>query len=143
MSKPPHLDALDVVMFPAGGWQVGFEARHVRSARPAGPDASSEGGNEIETLLGLPHSSNPSHLTQWLDLKQTAENTEILVAGPVELRTLPVASIHPLPPLLAARSQLNGLRALVLQENTEQIALLFDVPQLRCSISAALTLPTD
>lgn len=129
MSTAEPLDALDVVMFSAGGWQVGFEARHVRSARPAGADASNEESGEIETLLGLPHSNSQSPSPQWLELKQTVKNQQILVAGPVELRTLPVASIHPLPPLLAARSQLNGLRALVLQENTAQIALLFDVSQ--------------
>lgn len=128
MKDVETLDALDVVMFSAGGWHVGFEARHVRSARPAAAEASSKASGEIETLLGLPPSPGPSSSPQWLDLRQSAEDKQILVAGPVELRTLPVASIHPLPPLLAARSQLNGLRALVLQENTEQVGLLFDVP---------------
>jgi hypothetical protein len=130
MNAADPLEALDVVMFSAGGWQVGFEARHVHSARPVEADASNEEIGEIEALLGLPNSSSQQSASpQWLELKQTAENRQLLVAGPVELRTLSVASIHPLPPLLAARSQLNGLRALVLQENTGQIALLFDVPQ--------------
>jgi hypothetical protein len=128
MSEREFCETLDAVIFSAGGWRIGFEARYVRGAHPAEQSAANEQAGQLETLLGLPPSNGPSTSPQWLDIKQLVEDRQILVAGPVELQALPVASIHPLPPLLAARTQLNGLRALVLQENTDKIALLFDPP---------------
>ncbi|WP_306603451.1 hypothetical protein [Azonexus sp.] len=129
MSETESCDTLDVVVFSAGGWRLGFEARCVRGARPAGQSATNEQEGHIAALLGLPPDNSPPTAAQWLDIKQiAAEDRKILVAGPVELQALPVASIHPLPPLLAARTRLNGLRALVLQEDIDKIVLLFDVP---------------
>lgn len=128
MSGTAH-ETLEVVLFTAGGWRVGFAAGHVRGARPA--DAGAEIG-EIESLLGLPPGAAANRAApQWLALKQEGRDREILVDGPVELAALPVAAIHPLPPLLAARSTLHGLRALVLGPDDRQAALLFDPPPSR------------
>ena len=121
-------DTLDVVMLSTGSWRIGFEARHVSTARPAKPDAAQEKDTKtIEALLGLPPSTTPPSLPQWLALKQANTSQPVLVSGPVELLALPITSIHPLPPLLGARNALNGLRALVFQDNNEQIGLLFDL----------------
>lgn len=128
MSVTAH-ETLEVVLFAAAGWRVGFAASHIRGARPAGGEART---GEIENLLGLPPCAAENRAApQWLDLKQTGAERQILVDGPVELSALPVAAIHPLPPLLAARSTLHGLRALVLGADDRQAALLFDPPPSR------------
>lgn len=115
-------EALDVVLFAAGGWCVGVEARQVRGSRPA-PTTAVTG--EIEALLGLP--PVPAQTQQSITLKQSQQDRDILVGGPVELVSLPIAAIHPLPPLLAARTTLHGLRALVLPPDAATVLLLFDV----------------
>ncbi len=120
MSGAGEHTTLDVVLFNAGGWRAGFEARLVRSSRPAPLDADAEA---IETRLGLA----PSAVTlprQSLELKQAQGTRELLVGTPVELASLSAASIHPLPPLLAARCKLPGLRALALEQDAQAVILL-------------------
>ncbi|MDR3369135.1 hypothetical protein [Rhodoferax sp.] len=113
---------LDVVLFSAGEWRAGFEARLVRSSRPALANAS---GKTIETQLGLapPAGATPR---QYLELKRAQDVREVLVGAPVELVTLPASSIYPLPPLLAARCKLHGLRALALEQDAKAVVLLFE-----------------
>lgn len=118
----PVIEALEVVRFTAGGWSVGIEACQVRSSCPAQTSAVS---GEIEAQLGLPPA--PAQALQRLTLKRPKNDQDILVGGPVELIHLPVAAIHPLPPLLAARTTLHGLRALVLPPAATTVLLLFDV----------------
>jgi hypothetical protein len=133
MSAEAIPTVLDVVVFSASGWHIGFEAAAVRGARPV--IAPPENAVAIETLLGLPAGSAPTGLAQWLDIKcpQPSQNREILVGGPVELLTLPVSAIHPLPPLLAARNRLHGLRALALAADIHagRLMLLFAADQLQ------------
>jgi hypothetical protein len=114
-----EFDVLDAVLFSAGKWRAGFEARAVRASRPAPTGAA---GTDVETLLELELSAGLGP-RQYLQLKHG--DREILVGSPVDLVSLPVAAIHPLPPLLAARCKLNGLRALALEPNAENIILLF------------------
>lgn len=135
MSENPLSDTLDVVMFSAGGWCIGLEARLVGSARPVeqntGVCANVGDGIMLESLLGLPLEHVPSPARrQWLEIKDSHQPWQLQVSGPVELRPLAIGRIHPLPPLLAARNQLPGLRAIVLQE-AQQIALLFDASALK------------
>lgn len=118
----PVSEELEVVLFTVGGWNVAVEARQVRGSRPAQASAIS---GEIEALLGLP--PVPAQTKQSITLKQPQQDQEILVGGPVELISLPVATIHPLPPLLAARTSLHGLRALVLPPTVATVLLLFDM----------------
>ena len=136
----PDTATLDVVLFSAGGWRAGFEARRVRAARLA-PAGSVDKG--IEAQLGFspdapgPSASASAPLRQRLRLKGADDDakgdTEMLVDGPVDLVCLPVTAIHSLPPLLAARTRLHGLRALALVPETaaRQIVLLFDTAGLR------------
>lgn len=112
-------ETLDVVLFSAGGWRVGFEAGQVRACRPASADAA---GDEIEAMLGLSPSPN-SPPRQHLLLKHSDGDRQILVGSPVDLVSLPVSSIHPLPPLLAVRCRLNGLRALAFADDKTAILL--------------------
>ena len=116
---------LAVVLFSAGGWRVGIEARQVRSSRPASESGQS---GELAAALGLPAVAGSPLNRQFLTLKRPEQDKEILVDAPVDLLKLPVATIHPLPPLLAARTRLRGLRALAIRSDADEevLTLLFD-----------------
>lgn len=123
---------LDMVVFSAAGWRIGIEAGRVRDAHPAPAEQRTE-RNAIEVLLGPVAVTNPpAERRQCLSLKRQAIDQKMMVDGPVELLSLPVASIHPLPPLLAARTQLPGLRALALHSapDGQKLSLLFDADAL-------------
>ncbi len=134
---------LDVVLFSVCDWRVGFEAHRIRSSSraPAGTL-----GNSMEARLGFSPcapkvSATPS---QCLLIKSADDDakgdTEILVDGPVDLVCLPVAAIHPLPPLLAARTRLHGLRALAINPETvaRPVVLLFDTACLSDDVDTSL-----
>ena len=114
-------ETLDFVVFSAGDWRVGLEARLIRGSSPA-PENAAVG--EIEAALGLP----PTALKtpgQYLQIKRPGVDKTIRVGDPVELVSLPVSAIHPLPALLAARTSLRGLRGLAMPAEGG-IFLLFD-----------------
>lgn len=123
-------DTLDLVLFSAGGWRVGLEARWVGASRLAPAQAT---GCAMETLLGFTSTASSASTTpmaprQYLQLKRPGGPQDVLVASPVELVNWPASAIHPLPPLLAARTGLRGLRAIALQANPGEpaLVLLFD-----------------
>lgn len=120
-------ETLDLVLFSAGGWRVGLEARWVGASRLAPAQAT---GCKMETLLGVAStaSTTPTAPRQYLQLKRLGGSQDVLVGSPVELVSLPASAIHPLPPLLAARTRLRGLRAIALQTNAgaKALVLLFD-----------------
>ncbi len=120
-------ETLDLVLFSAGGWRVGLEARWVGASRVAPAPAT---GCEMETLLGFssPASTTSAAPRQYLQLKRLAGRQDVLVGSPVELVSLPASAVHPLPALLAARTGLRGLRAIALQGNPgdQAVVLLFD-----------------
>ncbi len=123
---------LAVVLFSVSGWRVGFEAHRIRSSCLA--PAEILGNCSIEAQLGFSLGTPNVSATprQCLVVKSSDDNakgeTEILVDGPVDLVFLPVAAIHPVPFLIAARTRLRGLRALALEPESvaRQITLLFD-----------------
>ncbi|MBY0453548.1 MAG: hypothetical protein K2Q11_01525 [Burkholderiaceae bacterium] len=124
-----HGSTLEVVFFSLAGWRLGLQAQQVRAARGVVPHTDCTAQLEATTaLLGFPAHAHPPTAPQWLVLQRAGQEHEMLVDGPVELVALPVAAIHPLPPLLAARTQLRGLRALVLPDDPSHpnMALLFD-----------------
>lgn len=103
-------DSIDIVLFSAGAWRIGVEARWVRGSRTAPLQAA---GHEIAALLGMDATTAaPTAARQYLQLRLPEGDMEVLVDGPVELHTLPASAIHALPPLFAARTQLRALRAL-------------------------------
>ena len=122
---------VDFVIFCVNGWRVAFEARQIRSSSIA---QEAHLCKDIEALLGFSPAGSKTSPTprQCLRIKGAEDNPEdekeFLVNGPVDLVCLPVAAIYPLPPLLAARTRLHGLRALALEPETatKQITLLFN-----------------
>lgn len=120
-------DSIDFVLFSAGAWRVGMEARWIRSSRGAPAHAS---GAMIEALLGMEHPIATAATTQrqYLQLRLPGGDIDILVGAPVELICLPASAIHAVPPLLAARTGLRALRALALAPKifAQGAILLFD-----------------
>lgn len=118
-------DTLALVLFQVGRWRVGVEAHRVRACRT---EALGNAAIDAEALLGFPpeRPTGATPRTCWLQCIDAAGEREVCVADPVELRCLPLDRIHRLPPLLAARSTLRGLRALALPTPTEgEFLLLF------------------
>ena len=118
-------ESLAVVVFCAGGWRIGIEARHVRGSRPA---ASTPVAPAAEALLGIADAASGATTRHYLSIKHADGDHEIHVAGPLELLDLPTTSIHPLPRLLAERAQLRGLRAVALapEQTGQRLTLLVD-----------------
>lgn len=118
-------EALALVLFSVGAWRIGIEARQVRAshAAPAGAPVG-----ELAATLGFPPVFASSLGRQCLTLKRTKQDKEILVDAPVDLASLPIDAIHALPPLLAARTGLRGLRALAIWPDAGEktFTLLFD-----------------
>lgn len=120
-------DSIDIVLFPAGGRRVGCEACHVRSL-----NAAMEGDADVpsvESLLGFPPRPEPEPMRQCLVLRQDGGEHIVAIAGAVELARIPIDRIYPPPPLLAARMQLHGLRALVVDESRqhEPVIPIFEI----------------
>ncbi len=118
---------IDLVVFEASGWRIGFEARRVRASRrvtetgPAYPT--------VESLLALPVSQPSAKASQCLTLVCPDGERDMLIRGTVELLSVATEFIHPLPPLIAARNYLTGLRALILWPD-RPLVLLFDTDAL-------------
>lgn len=117
--------ALEIVRFASGPWRVGIEARHVRGARLAAP-----GARALDMAPPPVGALVPAAPLQCLSIALPQGLAELTVRGPVELARVPVACIHPLPAVLAARCALPGLRALALGEGDAQPTLLCDAQAL-------------
>jgi hypothetical protein len=118
----PHLA---LVLCRAGWARVGFEASLVRQAAVAGAAKLVT----LEARLGM--ATDPRLPRLRLLLKGARGDWGLEVAGPLELGCLPASRIHPLPPLVAARLPLPGLRAFGLEPGGRQEALILLLDPLR------------
>ncbi len=120
-------DSLALVFCTLGDWPTAFEARLIESARPAGQDETALDGISLFKLP--PASGGLKAAAQILGIRHPSGPRQLCVNGPVELHDTPLTSLYPLPPLLAVRCQLNGLRALILPApgREKNCALVFDV----------------
>ena len=125
---------LDMVVFTAAGWRVGIEARHVASLTQS-PGALA--CPPLEDLLGLPVAPPPGNDRYRLSLK--GKTGDFLVAAPVEFVSLSPKALRPPPSLLALRTCLRGLRALIVpgKGDQENPMLLFDITGLCYDAPAA------
>lgn len=103
--------SLPVVTFQAAGARFALPARQVVAMRPL--EDASPPAIAMEDLLGLPRQAPPTCL---LRLRVGDAEMTVQVCGDVAMHPLPAASIHPLPPLIAACSRLKGLSAVALDE---------------------------
>ncbi|MBF0562371.1 MAG: hypothetical protein HQL37_10190 [Alphaproteobacteria bacterium] len=117
---------LAVVRFTAGGTRFAAEARHVRFIHDIPFFSDGAGILRIESLLG-PLASNPVR-RRGLVVETATGETVVSVCEPVFLDTLDAKTIFPMPPLIAARLSLKGVRALAMDESG--LILLVDLPLL-------------
>jgi hypothetical protein len=101
---------VELVLFHWDGQAFGIQARQVRALEPA----RETGAPSIGDLLGLPPASavEPQGPQRLLWVVGPHGVQPIRVQEPVSQVSLPVANIHPLPPLLTARLRLPWVRAL-------------------------------
>lgn len=114
---------LEVVRFQAGGWDAAIAATAVAGMERKGAGETSDGAEiePVEALLGLPAATAPQ--TRTLMLRGDARR--IRVGEPVQLSSLPVASIFPIPEFIRHRCGMTGLRAFAFVE--ERMVLLFEL----------------
>lgn len=106
-------DALAIVSFSAGAYRFSVEAQQIDALLDESPEAMVA----VESLLGLPRvdAAQRRCLRVGEDL--------IGVSEPVELRSLPIDQLYPLPELIACRISIEGVRALALEENSALLLL--------------------
>lgn len=118
---------VDMVVFRAGGFRCAVEASQVRASRPLEGPPGSRAVPALAPLLGLPETPATGAM-QALAIRRPQGDAELSVDAPVQLQAIPAASLHRLPPLLAARTKIAGLRALVLDR--EGVAVVVDIRSL-------------
>jgi hypothetical protein len=123
-----------VVTFGAGGCRFGIEAGWIRGQSRTGTGTGEAGTGEA--ILGLAEPAEPPPRT----LLRIGERL-MAVTPPVELCRLEAAAIHPLPPLLAARTRLAPLCALAL--DAAGLILLIDGRRLLRDPAAGQAGPSD
>lgn len=109
---------------------LGFSAEQINSASTSGINQKTF---QLNQLLGLPPETTPAR--HQLSIKADNHLPDILVSSDIHLCELSLTDIHPLPPLLAARTTLPGLRALAWHQ--QRFILLFDARHLLAGQSQA------
>ncbi|MBF0095010.1 MAG: hypothetical protein HQL34_10755, partial [Alphaproteobacteria bacterium] len=117
--SPAHLDS---VVFQAGGFRIAAEARHVQGMREGTGEAP------VENLIGLDLTRGAGRRILIVKVRSGTDGVEITVSEPVSLVPLPVGHIFPLPPMVAARLSLKGVRAIALDDAGP--ILLIDLPSI-------------
>lgn len=106
-------DVLAIVSFSAGDYRFSVEAQQIDALLDESPEAMVA----VEDLLGLPLVDAAQR--RCLRLGEAL----ISVSEPVELRSLPIDQLYPLPELVARRIGIDGVRALALEENSALLLL--------------------
>lgn len=120
-------DELKVVSFMAGGCSVAVEAAQVRRQLSA---TNSTAIPTAEQLLGLSGGEMQNHGSRRVLLvKHPAGDYAVTVSEPVELLSLKIDSIYPLPDLIAARNTLVGIRGLAI--GAQGVTLLIEFQRAR------------
>lgn len=124
---------LDVVSFMAGGCRFAVEAAQVRTQLPAGRADARPACVPVEQLMGLSgdETRNPASRRVLL-MKHPDGDYAVAVSEPVELHSLDIDAIYPLPSLIAARSTLAGLCGLAM--GADGATLLVDFRALRALV---------
>lgn len=103
-------DMLAVVRFAAGGWNFAVEAAQIRAMIPHAGDVGDHGSVGVESLIGLP----PAESGRRAILAVGPDARRVEVSEPVELASLPADSLFALPPLVAGRMTLAGVKGMAL-----------------------------
>lgn len=111
-------DTLDIVSFSAGGYRFATQAWQIAAMLHDVPEALVD----AEALLGLPR----AHAEHRRCLR--VGEYVVRVSEPLELSSLPVDRLYPLPQFVAQRIQIKGVRALAF--DSRGAMLLLDLPAL-------------
>jgi len=132
-SSTSERGTLDVVSFMAGGCRFAVEAAQVRTQLPAGQADARPRPVPVEQLLGLSgeETQNPA-ARRILLMKHPAGDYAVTVSEPMELHSLDIDAIYPLPSLIAARSTLAGMRGLAM--GASGVTVLVDFRAARASV---------
>jgi hypothetical protein len=96
----------------AGGYRFAVEATQIRTQMRRKADGEYR---QVESVLGLAvPNTPPSDQRRVLLIKHPDGDYSLEVADPVELLSLEIAAIYPLPSLIATRNTLVGIRGLAL-----------------------------
>lgn len=114
--------ALDVVAFMLGNQRFAIEATQVRTLLPQQSDISAQ---PLEHLIRLPKVTIPQTAQYNLLLKHPAGDYAVTVSAPVTLLSLDSSAIQPLPPLIAACSNIPSMRALAIIQ--DELIMLLDI----------------
>ena len=101
-------EGIEVVVVTTGAGRFGLEMSRVAALHPAQEDAVDL--PSFEGLVGV--ATSGASPRRCLVLKAGGKGLDVGVDGDVSIARLPACSIHPVPPLLAARTALRGLKAL-------------------------------
>ncbi|MCF8210201.1 MAG: hypothetical protein K9K38_12510 [Rhodoferax sp.] len=121
MASDFRVDALEVALFWVGDWRLGVVGSQVRFAASLQQANTVQEPAKVQDISALLlESDRPAALelatngrpSQILCLALPDGDLLLRVGGPVELVRIAAPCIHPLPPLLAARTHWNQLRAL-------------------------------
>lgn len=114
------LPTLQIVSFTAAGCRFAVEAASVRAQHPA-----TDAAIPAEQLLGL---SAPgvadAAAKRVLIIRHASGDLPVRVAEPVTLSELSLDDLHLLPEMLAARCNINGIRAL--STGSDRLTMLID-----------------
>ncbi len=119
--------AIDLVQFSLRGSRAGVVAAQVQPVH-----ANTHPGDvvAVETLAGLTPARTTTSARRVLLRLSAVQGADLVVAleRTADLVRMPHCAIHPLPPLLAARNLLTGLRALGWRPDAQDdpVVLLFD-----------------
>lgn len=120
-------ESIELVLFSMLGRWAGLVAGQVA---PLHSDASHSGAVAVETLAGMSHAQTMAPAKRVLLNVQrgSGAGVDVSVNATAALVRIPIAAVHPLPLLLRARHQLNGLRALgwIDDGRDDPLVLLFD-----------------
>lgn len=111
-------DTLDIVSFSAGAYRFAAEAQQIDAMLHDAPETMVD----VDALLGLPR-ADAAH-RRGLRVGECV----VRVSEPLELLSVPVDRLYPLPEFVALRIQIKGARALVL--DGQGAMLLLDLPAL-------------
>jgi len=106
-------ETIEIVSFAAGACRFAVEAQQVEALLSDGPQTLVA----VESLLGLPLLETAARPCLRLGKYRVSVNE------PIDLRSLSVDSIYPLPEPVALRIQIKGVRALVLEAHGAMLLL--------------------
>jgi len=127
----PRSKRLPLVFCRVGDHPIAFESRLIQSAEIMGTFVPEHDLADTLGLAAAPHAAPHTEVpgaSQCLHFHPQVRMPPCRVGEPVELREIPYGDIHPLPPLLAARCRVPGVRAIIWEGENSPCVLICRPP---------------